>query len=72
MEIFEHDNLWAITHAGKVVAKRFTSEADAWAWADSNIDDQVFDEPNHFSAPLTYEPDLVVRLVPATAHQNHD
>ncbi len=63
MEIIQLDNLWAIAHAGKVVKKRFTSEDDAWSWADSNIDDQVFDEPNSFSPPLEYEPDLVVRLV---------
>ncbi len=63
MEVFQHDNLWAIAHAGNVVAKRFTSESAAWEWADMNIDDQVFDAPNHFSPPLDYEPDLIVRLV---------
>jgi hypothetical protein len=63
MHIFQHDNLWAIAHAGRVIAKRFISEREAESWADSNIDDQVFDEPNSFSGPLEYEPDLIVRLV---------
>ena len=56
MDIIQRDNLWAIQHAGKIVAKRFTSEDEAWAWADRNIDDQVFDGPNDFSPALEYEP----------------
>lgn len=56
MKIISLDNLWAISHAGKLINKRFTSEDEAYKWADQNIDDQVFDEPNWFSHPLEYEP----------------
>jgi hypothetical protein len=30
------------------VAQDFDSEDAAWSWADRNIDDQMFDDPNHF------------------------
>lgn len=64
MRIIQLDNLWAITHAGRVIAKRFTSYDEADRWADYNIDDQVFDGPNTLMSPLEYEPDLIVRKVP--------
>lgn len=55
------DGNWIIIHAAREIAKDFGSEADAWAWADENIDDQVLCTPNRLSAPLEYRsptPDL--------------
>lgn len=44
-----------IIHAGKTVdAPNFTTEAEAWSWADANIDDQMFDSPNTLADPLRY------------------
>lgn len=52
---------WIIVHAGREVAKDFDAEADAWSWADANIDDQITCTPNWLSPPLGYrtpEPNL--------------
>lgn len=44
-----------IIHAGRTVdAPDFATEDAAWAWADHNIDDQVFDGPNTLADPLRY------------------
>ena len=44
-----------IIHAGKTVdAPDFKTEAEAYAWADEHIDDQVTDSPNWLASPLTY------------------
>jgi hypothetical protein len=53
---------WVVIHAGRVIDARFPDRASAEAWADNNIDDQMFDAPNHFSPPLVYRaaPLLVV------------
>lgn len=49
------DDYFVIKHAGKEVdAGVFKTEAEAWAWADANIDDQMFDLPNWLSEPLKY------------------
>jgi hypothetical protein len=48
----DHSGRWRIIHAGREVAEDFESEDEAWAWADKNIDDQMFDAPNHYSPPL--------------------
>ena len=45
---------FVIVHAGKVVDRDFATEADAWSWADHNIDDQMFDTPNWLADPLKY------------------
>jgi hypothetical protein len=45
---------WVIIHGGKRLKIDFATEAEAWAWADSHIDDQVFGEPNWYSEPLEY------------------
>ena len=45
---------WVIWHGGRLVDAEFATEAEAWAWADRNIDDQVFGEPNWFSGPIKY------------------
>ena len=45
---------WMIVHGGREIAQDFDSEDAAYTWADHNIDDQVFDRPNWFSAPLSY------------------
>lgn len=47
--IKNHSGRWIIIHAGKEVAQDFETEAEAWKWADHNIDDQVFDGPNEFT-----------------------
>lgn len=55
MEIFRnHSGRWIIMHGGKEVVENFESENAAYSWADRNIDDQVFDEPNWFSPPIAY------------------
>lgn len=46
---------WVIIHAGREVDQDFDTENDAWKWADANIDDQVFDDPNSFTpTPIRY------------------
>jgi hypothetical protein len=45
---------WMIIHAGKFVNRTFETEEAAWTWADSNIDDQVFDGPNCLAPPIVY------------------
>ena len=49
-----HNGRWIIVHGGKEVKETFDSEREAYAWADKNIDDQMFDRPNWFSPPITY------------------
>lgn len=57
------DGKFRITHQGRVViglasgvdtAGPFETEAQAEAWADMWIDDQVFDSDNEFSPELAY------------------
>lgn len=48
------DGRWRIKHAGKEVVPDFATEAEAWRWADANVDDQVFDGPNNWSPALRY------------------
>lgn len=48
------DGWWIIQHAGKEIDKDFSTDVEAYGWADENIDDQVFDSPNDFSPPLKY------------------
>lgn len=46
---------YVILHAGREVdAPPFATEDAAWSWADHNVDDQVFDDPNTLSEPLKY------------------
>lgn len=46
---------FTIQHSGKeLVTPRFDTEAEAWGWADENIDDQVFDGPNWLNDPLVF------------------
>jgi len=45
---------FVIVHAGRVVDASFADRDAAEQWADRNIDDQMFDEPNSFSPPLKY------------------
>jgi hypothetical protein len=46
---------FSIIHGGREVeTPPFNTEADAWAWADRNIDDQMFDSPNTLAPPLKY------------------
>lgn len=57
------DHHFVIIHGGLEVAQDFFSEAEAWAWADDNIDDQVFDSPNWFAEPIAYRPTTDPRAV---------
>lgn len=47
---------WTLLHDGREVdTPPFATEAEAWSWADDNIDDQVFDSPNGtLRDPLRY------------------
>lgn len=45
---------WIVVHAGRVIDEKFPDRESAEKWADCNIDDQMFDEPNTFSPPLRY------------------
>ena len=54
MNIERRSDHFIIVHAGKEIDHTFATEAEAWAWADEFIDDQVFDSPNDFSPPLSY------------------
>lgn len=54
MIVIHYNNLWYINHGGRFLVQCFFSEADAWSWADENIDDQVFGGPNRLSPPLDY------------------
>jgi hypothetical protein len=68
MEILRGDDgKFRILHAGQTVkglagrgspfrAGPFDTERDANSWADTWIDDQVFDSPNEFSPELEYTP----------------
>jgi hypothetical protein len=56
MVVERRSDHFVIVHAGKEIDFSFATEAQAWAWADEFIDDQVFDGPNWFSPPLTYRP----------------
>ena len=48
-----------IVHAGQTVDTYFDSKSDAWNWADSNIDDQLYDTPNTISPPLVYKKETI-------------
>ncbi len=55
MEVIQrHSGQWVIVHAAREIAKDFDTEAEAWAWADCNIDDQIYCTPNRLSASLLY------------------
>jgi hypothetical protein len=54
MQIVEHNGVWIIRHGGREIAEDFETEDEAWSWADANVDDQVFDSPNHHYPPLRY------------------
>lgn len=54
MDIERRSDHFVIVHGGKEIDFSFASEAEAWAWADEFVDDQVFDGPNNFSPPLKY------------------
>jgi hypothetical protein len=51
---------WVIIHALREIAKDFDSEAAAWAWADEQIDDQIFCTPNKLSTVLEYRNPAIV------------
>lgn len=46
---------WGVVHAGRWLKQRFSTEAEAERWADSNVDDQMFDGPNCLAPPLEYD-----------------
>lgn len=56
---------FVIIHAGKEIDYSFSSEKEAWSWADKFIDDQMFDSPNDLSPPLSY------RAPPGVAMTSH-
>ena len=56
-------NRFVIIHAGKVIDESFDTREQAEAWADDNIDDQMFDTPNTFSPPLVYRDAPLMRVV---------
>lgn len=60
---------YVIGHAGRVIDEKFPDRESAERWADCNIDDQMFDEPNEFSPPLRYRaaPLMVVVGEPSDA-----
>ena len=47
-------NHFIVVHAGRVIDETLPDRESAERWADSNIDDQMFDEPNTLSPPLRY------------------
>lgn len=49
MDVVKEGAFFVIIHAGREIDVKFLSEDDAWRWADRNVDDQVFDEPNLFT-----------------------
>lgn len=57
MDIEPREDHFVIRHAGRIVNEQFPNEDAAWNWADANIDDQVFDQPNSWSDPIEYETD---------------
>lgn len=54
---------FVIAHAGRVIDEQFPDQESAERWADRNIDDQMFDEPNTFSPPLKYRSAPLMRVV---------
>lgn len=54
---------FVICHAGRVIDEKFPDRESAEKWADSNIDDQMFDGPNTFSSPLKYRDAPLMRVV---------
>lgn len=55
MHILRKFNMkFSIIHANKYIDKEFETMAEAEAWADEFVDDQVFDSPNTLSPPLQY------------------
>ncbi len=53
---------FVIIHAGRVIDEVFSDRESAERWADCNIDDQMFDEPNWFSPPLKYREAPLIRV----------
>ena len=56
-------NHFVIIHAGRVIDEVFPDRESAEYWADCNIDDQIFDEPNWLSPPLKYRDAPLMRVV---------
>lgn len=54
---------FVIVHAGRVIDETFPDRESAEAWADANIDDQMFDKPNWFSPPLRYRDAPLMKVV---------
>ncbi len=54
---------FVVVHAGRVIDETFPDRESAESWADSNIDDQMFDTPNTFSPPLKYRDAPLLRVV---------
>lgn len=54
---------FVIIHAGRVIDEKIPDRESAESWADRNIDDQMFDEPNTFSPPLKYRDAPLMRVV---------
>ena len=54
---------FVIVHAGRVIDEKFPDRESAERWADRNIDDQMFDEPNTFSPPLRYRDAPLMKVV---------
>lgn len=52
MQTVERDGKWWVTQPGWEDYGPFNSETEAESWADCNIDDQVFGQPNNFSPEL--------------------
>jgi hypothetical protein len=63
MVVVREGNHYVIIHAGRVVDQSFDSMDEAESWADSNIDDQMFDGPNWFSEPLKYRDAPLMQVV---------
>lgn len=62
MIIGPEGNHFVIIHAGRVIDEKFPDRESAECWADRNIDDQMFDEPNTFSPPLKYRDAPLLRV----------
>lgn len=54
---------WVVVHAGRVIDEKFPDRDAAERWADSNVDDQMFDGPNTLAPPLKYRAAPLMRLV---------
>ena len=63
MVICQEGNHFVVIHAGKVIDESFSSREEAESWADSNVDDQMFDGPNTLAPPLKYRDTPLLRMV---------